>query len=101
MGNLSDFRRASRQRKLPVILSRVEMSKLLEQLSGTALLVASMLFGSGLRRMKVVRLRVNDIDFDQLQLRIWNGKGFKHRLTTLAPELVPRLQDQIQGWLCN
>ncbi len=38
--------------------------------------------------MEVVRLRVNDIDFDQLQLRIWNGKGFKHRLTTLAPELV-------------
>jgi len=96
MGNLSGFRRASRQRKLPVILSRVEMSKLLEQLSGTALLVASMLYGSGLRRMEVVRLRVNDIDFDQLQLRIWNGKGFKHRLTTLAPELVPRVQDQIQ-----
>ncbi len=46
--------------------------------------------------MEVVRLRVNDIDFDQLQLRIWNGKGFKHRLTTLAPELVPQLDDQMQ-----
>lgn len=43
-----------------------------------------------------MRLRVNDIDFDQLQLRIWNGKGFKHRLTTLAPELVSQLNDQVQ-----
>ncbi len=45
---------------------------------------------------EVVRLRINEIDFDQLQLRIWNGKGYKHRLITLAPELVPRLHDQIQ-----
>ena len=55
-----------------------------------------MLYGSGLRRIEAVRLRVNDIDFDQIQVRIWNGKGFKHRLTTLAPELVHSLRHQIQ-----
>lgn len=96
LGDLSGFRRSNKQRKLPVVLTRVEVNKLLAQLSGTPLLIASMLYGSGLRRMEVVRLRVNDIDFDQLQLRIWNGKGFKHRLTTLAPELVSQLNDQVQ-----
>lgn len=46
--------------------------------------------------MEAVRLRVQDVDFEQLQLRIWNGKGYKHRLTTLAPELVPDIKQQIQ-----
>lgn len=96
LGDLSSFRRSRRQRKLPVILSRLDVSKLLAQLSGTPLLVASLLYGSGLRRIEAVRLRVNDIDYDQFQLRIWNGKGFKHRLTTLAPELIPKLRDQSQ-----
>ncbi len=96
LGDLSSFRRARKQRKLPVVLSRLDVNKLLTQLSGMSLLVASLLYGSGLRRIEVVRLRVNDIDFDQLQVRIWNGKGFKHRLTTLAPELVPVLRDQVQ-----
>ena len=96
LGDLSSFRRARKQRKLPVVLSRLDVNKLLTQLSGMSLLVASLLYGSGLRLIEVVRLRVNDIDFDQLQVRIWNGKGFKHRLTTLAPELVPVLRDQVQ-----
>jgi integron integrase len=96
LGDLSGFRRSNKQRKLPVVLTRVEVNKLRAQLSGTHLLIASMLYGSGLRRMEVVRLPINDIDFDQLQLRIWNGKGFKHRLTTLAPELVPQLNHQVQ-----
>ena len=89
LGDLSCFRRARKQRKIPVVLSRLDVNKLLAQLTGPSLLVASLLYGSGLRRIEVVRLRVNDIDLDQLQVRVWNGKGFKHRLTTLAPELVP------------
>ena len=56
--------------------------------------MASLLYGSGLRRIELVRLRVKDVDFDHLQLRIWNGKGNKHRLTTLAQELIPLLQNQ-------
>ena len=55
-----------------------------------------MFYGSGLRRIECARLRVKDLDFEHLQVQIWNGKGYKHRLTTLAPELVPRLKDQIQ-----
>ncbi len=96
MGDVGKFRRSSVQAKLPVVLSRAEVQQLLANLAGTPLLIASLLYGSGLRRIEVVRLRVRDVDFDQLQLRIWFGKGFKHRITTLAPELVPMLKRHIQ-----
>src|SRR5690554_1631312 len=58
--------------------------------------MASLLYGSGLRRMELVRLRVKDIDFDNLQIQVWNGKGFKHRLVTLAQELTGALRLQIE-----
>jgi integron integrase len=96
MGNVRGFRPATRQRKLPVVLTRAEMSALLSKLDGVHKLMASLLYGSGLRRIELVRLRVKDVDSNQLQLRIWFGKGFKHRVTTLAPELVPLLRHQIR-----
>jgi integrase len=96
LGDLGSFRRSNKQRKLPVFLTRVEVNHLLAKMTGTSLLIASLLYGSGLRRIEVVRLRINDIDFEQLQLRIWHGKGYKHRLTTLAPELVTQLKNQVQ-----
>jgi integrase len=65
-------------------------------MKGVDQLMASMLYGSGLRRTEAVRLRVKDVDFDHQELQIWNGKGYHNRLTTLAPELVPRLQFQIE-----
>ncbi|MCP4876873.1 MAG: integron integrase [Gammaproteobacteria bacterium] len=95
-GNLGEFNRARRQAKLPVVLSRLEVARLLQHITGTPYLVASLLYGSGLRRSEAVRLRIKDIDFDHHQLQIWNGKGFHSRLTTLAPELVSALQIQIE-----
>jgi len=94
LGDLAQFQRASRQRKLPVILTRAEVKSILGALTGSHLLMASLLYGSGLRRIELLRWRVKDVDFDQLQLRVWNGKGGKHRVTTLAAELVPRLRAQ-------
>lgn len=94
--DVGDFRRSRISAKLPVVLSRLEVSRLLSQLNGVPLLIASVLYGSGLRRIEVTRLRVKDIDFDQLQVQIWNGKGYRHRLATLAPELLPSLQNQIE-----
>ena len=96
LGDLGEFRRASRQAKLPVVLNRLEVARLLRHVSGTSHLVASLLYGSGLRRSEAVRLRIKDIDFDHHQLQVWNGKGFHYRLTTLAPELVSPLQLQIE-----
>jgi integron integrase len=65
-------------------------------MDGTAKLIASLLYGSGLRRNEAVRMRVKDIDFDHHQLQVWHGKGYHNRLTTLAPELAPRLGLQIE-----
>lgn len=96
LGLLGDFNKASRPRKLPVVLTRTEVGALLAGLGGSPRLMASLLYGSGLRRIEALRLRVKDVDFDHLQLRIWAGKGNKHRITTVAPELVPDLKLQIQ-----
>jgi len=96
LGDVSSFRRARRQPKLPVVLSRKEINQLFSQFSGTMSLIVSVLYGSGLRRIELVRLRVKDIDFDHCGIQVWHGKGLKHRLVTLAPELLPAIKNQIQ-----
>jgi len=63
LANAGGFRRSRIPAKLPVVLSRLEVSRLLAQLDGVPLLIASVLYGSGLRRIEVTRLRVKDIDF--------------------------------------
>ena len=97
LGDIGDFKKARRQQKLPVVLNQNEIKSLFAELQGKHKLLAGLLYGSGLRRIELVRLRVNDIDFDHLQIRVWNGKGFKHRLTTLAPELAASLRAQIES----
>ncbi len=96
LGELGAFNKATRQRKLPTVLSRVEVAAVLKRLSGSTWLLAAMLYGSGLRRIEAVRLRVNSIDFDHSSVRVWSGKGGKHRIVTIAPELFPHLLNQIQ-----
>lgn len=79
-----------------MVLTRTEVAALLEKLQGSAHLFACLLYGSGLRRIEAARLRVKDVDFDHLQLRVWARKGNKHRITTVAPELLPALRQQIK-----
>ena len=93
---LLHFKKASRQRKLPIVLTQSEIKALLDQLSGVHFLMAGLLYGSGLRRIELVRLRVKDIDFDFNQIRVMHGKGGKHRIVTLADELVPPLLQQLK-----
>ncbi len=94
VADMSAFRRAKRQTKLPTVLTQDEVALLLRALPQQYKLLIGMLYGSGLRRMELVRLRVNDIDTDMKQIRVWNGKGFKHRFTTLAVELIPAIEQQ-------
>ncbi|RUM94762.1 MAG: integron integrase [Thiothrix sp.] len=94
LADMSAYRRAKRQAKLPTVLTQGEMALLLKNLPQQYKLLIGMLYGSGLRRMELVRLRVNDIDMDMKQIRVWNGKGFKHRFTTLAVELIPAIERQ-------
>lgn len=96
VGDLAGFRRAERRRKLPVVLTQSEVSALLATLRGMHYLMVALMYGSGLRRIELVRLRVKDIDFDYRQVRVINGKGGRHRLVTLADELLPALAAQIR-----
>ena len=90
-----NFVKSTRQQKLPVVLTTDEMRRLLAVINVQQKLAVSILYASGLRLMECLRLRVQDIDFDFKSIRVWNGKGGKHRVVTLADELVPSLRQQI------
>ena len=90
------FNKTKAQPRLPVVLTVDETSLLLKHIPASLSLPCSLLYGSGLRLMESLRLRVQDIDFDYLSLQIWHAKGGKHRRVTLAKELVEPLQQQIE-----
>lgn len=96
LDDLADFKRSTKRPKLPTVLTKDEIKQLFNVLSGSYLLMAGLLYGSGLRRIELLRLRIGDIDEALLQVKVWNGKGFKHRFTTLAPELIPSIQQQVK-----
>ncbi|OFC70734.1 integron integrase [Alteromonas confluentis] len=91
-----NFVGSGKERKLPVVLTQSEVKALLSRIDDRHYLSAAMLYGSGLRLMECVRLRVGDIDFHYKCVRIWFGKGGKHRVATLSESLLPLLQNQIQ-----
>ncbi len=84
-----------RERKLPVVLTQAEVRALLARVGKNHYLAVAMLYGSGLRLMECIRLRTGDIDFDYKCVRIWFGKGGKHRVATLSEALIPLLKNQI------
>jgi integron integrase len=90
-----NFTRSKRQPKLPVVMTTNEVKILMKHLNKRYYLIAGLMYGSGLRVMEAVQLRVQDIDFDYKCIRIWHGKGNKHRIVTLASELIPLLRNQI------
>lgn len=91
VGNLADTVRAKRGQKLPVVFSVEEVKRLLTCMNGKDLIVAGLLYGSGLRLMELARLRVKDIDMDLNTLTVRSGKGDKDR-TTILPATV---KDQV------
>jgi integron integrase len=86
--------RAKRPQRLPVVLSRGEVARLLQQLSGREWLLASLLYGSGLRLMECLRLRVKDVDFERHEITVRDGKGGKDRRTMLPSALGAPLRRQ-------
>ncbi|MEW6602424.1 MAG: integron integrase [Nitrospirota bacterium] len=83
LGTIGDFERARRPRRLPGVLTHEEANRLIEKLPGMLGLMSGLLYGSGLRIMECVRLRVKDIDFDRHQILVRDGKGQKDRITML------------------
>lgn len=93
--DLESFARAKRPRHLPVVLTREEAAALLGALMGTQKLMASLLYGTGMRLMEVVRLRINDIDFGYGQIVVHNAKGAKDRVVPLPNVLVETLRTHL------
>jgi integron integrase len=90
--DLEDLERAKRPRRLPTVLTQAEVQAVLAQLSGTPALMARLLYGSGLRLMECVRLRVKDVDFAYQQIIIRDAKGAQDRITMLPHTLHEPLQ---------
>ncbi|MBQ4878813.1 integron integrase [Pseudoalteromonas luteoviolacea] len=90
------FNKSHHQQKLPIVLTEREIAALLTHCPHQHLLAVSLLYGSGLRLMEVLRLRVQDIDFDYHCIRIWQSKGGKNRVVTLAAHLIEPLHQQIK-----
>ena len=91
LADFSGFVRARAMHRMPVVLSRAECRQLLEALDGTSRLMAELMYGSGVRLMELLRLRVKDVDVERRQLLVRAGKGGKDRVTVLPEVLVERL----------
>lgn len=93
---LDDIEKAKAPKRLPVVLTQAEVQQVLGRLQGPHWLVASLLYGSGLRILEALRLRVKDIDFSRREILVRDGKGFKDRVTMLPATLAPQLQAHLQ-----
>jgi len=87
--------RAKHPSRLPVVLTRDEVARILSRLRGVHALLGGVLYGAGLRIMEGVRLRVQDVDLERRQILVRNGKGLKDRVTMLPDRVTPALQDQL------
>lgn len=97
---MNEIVRAKRPTRVPVVLSRSEVTQVLDQLGGQHWLIASLLYGSGLRLVECLRLRLKDIDPEYKQLTVHDGKGRKDRRSLLPEKLLPHLERQrehVQG----
>ncbi len=96
IGEIGDVIRAKRPARLPVVLSAQETADLLAQLHGVHKLMGELLYGTGMRIIELVRLRVKDIDFNRRMIFVRSGKGQKDRTVPLPAELVPELTDHLE-----
>jgi len=91
-----DALRAKRPKRLPTVLSKEETLRLIGCLSGTHQLMAKLIYGSGLRLMECLRLRVKDFEFERRAIIVRDGKGAEDRVTVLPDSLIPLLQEHLQ-----
>jgi len=89
--------RAKKPSRLPVVFTQDEVRRVINQLDGVYWLLTCLLYGSGLRLLECLRLRVLDLDFDRCAIIVRNGKGAKDRVVTLAEELIVPLQQHLES----
>ena len=90
-----DAIRSTKNRRIPVVLSQLEVKQIISLLDGVPQLVVKLLYGSGLRISEAVRLRIQDIDSAYKQITVRSGKGDKDRVTTFSESLIPLLQNHL------
>ena len=93
---LDNVERARTPKRLPVVLTREEVQGVLGRLTGTHWLIASLLYGAGLRIMEALRLRVKDVEFSRREILVRDGKGFKDRVTMLPAALAAPLVEHLE-----
>ena len=96
IGDLGEVIRARRPQRLPVVLTREEVKAVLTHLRNDKWLMASLMYGAGLRLMECLRLRVQDIDFERSEITVRDGKGAKDRRTMLPESLKRPLQEHLK-----
>jgi site-specific recombinase XerD len=96
MESVDDVVRAKRPARLPVVLSRDEVDAVLGRMHGTKRLVASLLYGGGLRLLETLALRVKDVDLERRQLTVRGGKGGKDRTTVLPTALLAPMTEYLR-----
>ena len=94
---LDDVVRAKRPVRLPVVLTQQEVRSLLGAMKGLNGLIARLIYGTGMRKMECLRLRVSDVDFDYGQIIVRCGKGNKDRITLLPESLSSHLRDHLES----
>lgn len=95
LGNVRHVIRSTTPARLPVVLTQDEVRSLLSKLEGSPKLVATLLYGSGLRLQEALTLRVKDLDLDAGEIRVRRGKGGKDRVTMLPQTVVPALREHL------
>lgn len=93
---LNGFTPAKKSSRVPVVLTKEEVDRILSRLSGTNWIIANLLYGAGLRLTEALRLRVKDLDFGYKQIIVRDGKGGKDRLTVMPEKLIEPLQKQLR-----
>jgi integrase len=93
---MDDIVRAKRPERLPVVFTRQEIRAVLVRLDGARQLMAGLMYGSGLRLMECLRLRIKDVDFGQNHIVVRDGRGQKDRVTLLPVTLADPLKRQIE-----
>lgn len=96
LGDLGEFLLANRRRRIPVVLSKEEVQRLLAALEGTYRLMGLVLYGTGVRLLELLRLRVKDIDFARNQIVVRGGKGDRDRVTVLPDRLRLELEQHLK-----
>jgi integron integrase len=97
LARLGEFTRAKRPQRVPSVLAQADVATVLERMTGVPALMASLLYGAGLRLLECARLRAKDLDFERLEIVVRDGKGRKDRITMLPQRMVDPLRYHLEA----